>query len=184
MPIDPDKPLTPREEAACREYLIDYSPVKAMIRAGYAKITANSNSGKLFKRANVQKRLKEMAEQVASKAVMTAERVITEMSNIATANLCDYYKYSPKKKKWVLKSLDELTPEQQRCVAKYKPGEFMELHSKDGALDKLAKHYKLYTDISTTINNLVVMPEMKLNGTAVVFQVGKPAPKVIVEQPK
>lgn len=171
------KPITPKELRFCQEYVVDYSPVNAMKRAGYAVGTATHNSGEMMRRPQVQAKLKELSTNLSVKTGVTAERVVMELGHIATANLADFYKYSEKKKKWVLKSLDELTPAQQGCIAKYKPGEYLELHSKEGSLDKLAKYFKLYSEIDSHVTNFVVMPTLKLSGKEIIFEVGKPAPK-------
>jgi hypothetical protein len=96
---------------------------------------------------------------------------------LALSDVKAYYKWSTKKKRYVLKSLDELTAEQSAAIAKYEPGKGYTLYNKDGALDKLAKYFKLYSDIDQTITNFVLMPELKLNGKPMEFNIGEPAPK-------
>lgn len=175
-------PLTEQQRNFCREYLKDYSPARAMLRAGYAKSTAYKNAHTLMNNPEVAACLAKMAAKVAEKAELTAERVLEEMRRIAFSDLTSYYKWSPSKKKYVLKALDELTTEQKACISEYKPGEFIRLHSKDGALDKLGKHFKLYTDIDATVHNFVIMPELRIGGKEVIFEVGKPAPKPNVQK--
>lgn len=170
--------LTTRQKRFCQEYLIDYSPVNAMIRAGYAKLTANHRSGDMMRNPFVKEYLEKHAKKVAKNITIDADTVVKELGYMATANLADYYKYSEKKKKWVLKSLDELTPAQQRCISEYKPGEYIKLYNRNDALDKLAKHFKLYTEINTTNNNLFILPPIKRGGREVVFEVGRPAPDI------
>ena len=53
----------------------------------------------------------------------------------------------------------------------------MKLYDKTSALDKLAKHFKLYTDLEAGVTNFVIMPTLKKNGVEVVFNVGRPAPE-------
>jgi hypothetical protein len=120
-----------------------------------------------------------LLERLHSQTLATAECVLGELSGIATANLAKYYKKTVKRKKefWVLKDLDELTEGQQRCIMEFKPGEYLKLHSKDGALDKLAKHFKLYTDLEAGTANFNLMPVLRISGKEVIFEVGKPAPQ-------
>jgi phage terminase small subunit len=170
--------LSERQRRFCEEYLVDYSPVKAMIRAGYAFKTANRNSGEFMKNPFIQEYLGKRARKQSEKIALTAERVLEEISRLAFSNIADFYKQDPKTKKFVLKDISELTPAQQACIAEYSPGKPIKLYNKDSALDKLGKHFKLYTDIDAVVHNLVVMPSLRISGKEVVFEVGKPAPKI------
>lgn len=168
--------ISPRVKKFCEEYLIDRNQVKSYIRAGFSKKAARYDAARVFWRPEVQAYLKPLMERLTEKTILTAERVLEEMARIAFANLADYY--TRKGDKWVIKELHELTPAQQACVCEYEPGKFIKLYSKDSALDKLGKHFKLYTDIDAVVNNLVVMPELRIAGKEVVFEVGQPAPKI------
>lgn len=173
--------LTEQMKLFCREYIVDHCPVRAMVRAGYSKKNANSNAYKLMRKPQVIEHLAEVAKEASDKNDLTPEKVLKEITRIAFSDVTSFYKYSTAKKKYVLKSLDELTADQKAAISEYKPGEYIKLHSKDSALDKLGKHFKLYTDIDATVNNLFLLPTMRLDGAEVVFKVGKPAPKVITK---
>lgn len=169
--------LTEQQKLACREYLIDLNWAQAMIRAGYSPKHANKNGWQVMRNPEVAFYLKELLDERLGNQKLTAERVIEELRRLALSDIKAYYKWSKKKKKYVLKALDELTPEQSAAIAKYEPGKGYTLYNKDGALDKLAKYFKLYSEIDQTITNFVLMPEMKLNGVPMVFDIGEPAPK-------
>ena len=171
--------LSPRQLKACEEFLVDYSPVNAMLRAGYAKSSANKCSAVFFRRPQVQAKLQELSRNISAKTMVTAEKVLSELMLHARANLMEYYKKGKKKGTFVIKDPDEMTEEQQRCIAEYNPEKgYIKLHNKDGALDKLAKHFKLYTEIDASINNFVIMPSLKIQGKEVVFEIGQPAPQI------
>lgn len=174
--------LTPKQKRFCEEYLIDHNQVQASIRAGYSKRSANIHATRVFWLPQVQAYIKPLMEKITQKTLLTAELVLEEMARIAFANIADYYKQDPKTKKWKIKDLNELTPKQQACISEYSPGEFIKLHSKDSALDKLGKHFKLYTDIDAVVNNLVVMPTLQISGKEVVFEVGRPAPQITAQK--
>ena len=74
----------------------------------------------------------------------------------------------------MLKPLSELTREQTAAIAKYAPGEGYTLYNKDGALDKLGKYFKLYSEVPALVQNFVVMPTIKINGKEHIMEVGRP----------
>lgn len=166
--------LTERQKAACREYLIDFNWTAAMQRAGYTKTTANKTGWELFRNPDVAFYLKQLIEKQQSKQELTADMVLEEMRRLGLSNIADYYKWSEKKKKYVLKPLSELTRAQTAAIAKYEPGEGYTLYNKDSALDKLGRYFKMYTEIGTVVQNYVMMPTVKIGGKEHIFQVGKP----------
>lgn len=168
---------TPKMKRFCEEYAIHLNQQKAFDAAGY-KGYKEGPSG-VFRLPSVQAYLKVLMGDMANKNKLTAERVLEEISRMAFSNIVDYYK--KKGKAWVLKDLNELTPEQLAAIEDFKPGKHLKLYSKDQALDKLGKHLKLYTDIDPTVNNLVIMPTLRISGKEVVFEVGKPAPKITAQ---
>lgn len=171
--------LTEQLKKACREYLAagDFNWTAAMMRAGYAHKTADRNGWKLLKNPDVAFYLKSIMDESKLKTELSAEIVIEELSRLALSNIADYYKWHPEKKKYVLKPLDELTRAQTAAIAKYEPGESYTLYNKDGALDKLAKYFKLYSEVESVITNFVMMPEVKIGGKPLEFKIGKAAPK-------
>lgn len=170
--------MTPdRERAACREYLIDFNVSAAMKRAGYSPLTANKTGYLFLRKPTVQKYLSELMKKSSEKLELTADAVLSEIKRLAFSDHISFYKWSEKKNKYVLKAPEELTSAQRAAVAEYKPGEFYKLYSKDAALDKLAKYFKLYSEIDATVTNFVLMPSVKYAGKELVFEVGKPAQK-------
>lgn len=170
------KSITEIEKRICHEYLIDNNKLQACVRAGFTDRDARGHAYRIFERPRVIAYLKPLLQQLHAKTQVSAERVLEEMGRIAFANLADFYK--PKGKTMVPKELHELTPAQQACLAEYIPGKHIKLHSKDGALDKLGKHFKLYTDLEAGITQFVVMPVLKISGMEAIFNVGLPAPKI------
>lgn len=180
----PKAALTPtdfseRQLRACHEFLKDGLQIPAFRRAGYAEKTATKEAYKFFAREDVKAYITPLLESLHAKTLASAQDVLAELSGIATANLADFYKRVKRGKKdfWVLKELDELTEKQQRCIMEFKPGEYIKLHSKDSSLDKLAKHFKLYTDLEAGLANFNLMPVLRISGKEVIFEVGRPAPQ-------
>lgn len=169
--------LTDKVKAACHEYLVDFNITQAMVRAGYMYSTATKKGYALLKDPEVSFYLKGLMDKQQERKALSADMVLEELRRLASSNIADYYKWSESKGKYVLKPLDELTREQTAAIAKYTPGEGYTLYNKDASLDKLAKYFKLYSEIEATVTNFVMMPEVKIGGKAVEFNIGKPAPK-------
>lgn len=170
-------PLTEQQKNFCREYLTDFTVVSAMKRSGYAVKTAEKQGYLILKNPEIAAYIKELMDNHKAKLDLTAEAVLFEIKKLAFSDHIGFYKWSDKKKKYVLKAPEELTADQRAAVSEYKPGEYYKLYSKDAALDKLAKYFKLYSEIDATVTNFVMMPTMKYGGKEVVFEVGRPAPK-------
>jgi phage terminase small subunit len=166
--------ISEQQKRACHEFLIDGNQVQACIRAGYSAKNARQHAHRVFALPHVKLYLAPLLEKMHEKTQATAERVLEELTYIAMSNIASFYKRQGKK--WVLKDLDELHTSQQRCISEIEPGKYIKLHSKDSALDKLAKHFKLYTDLEAGTAQFNIMPVLRINGTEVVFEVGKPAP--------
>jgi phage terminase small subunit len=171
--------VTEIEKRACHEFLIDGNRVQACMRAGYSKRSAHSHAHRIFARPRVIAYLAPLLEKLHAKTLAKVEDVLQELSNIALSNLADYFKKVTKGKKtiWVMKELDELTKAQQSVISEFEPEKRLRLHNKDGALDKLAKHYKLYTDLEAGATNFNMMPTLRISGKEIIFEVGRPAPE-------
>ena len=169
--------LTEKLKAACREYLIDFNWCAAMQRAGYSFKTAKNTGWEYFKDPEVAFFLKKLMDKQEAGQELSAAVVLEEMRRLATSNIADYYKWNEKKKKYVLRPLDELTRAQTAAIAEYVPGQMYKLYNKDPSLNALGKFFKLYSDVDQIVTNFVMMTELKLNGKPVEFKIGKPAPK-------
>ena len=169
-------PLSPKQRLLCDEFLKCRKKIEAYQKAGYKmNRTATSNACRVYDHPAVQAYLLPRLEKVSEKAMLTAERVLEELGRLAMANITDYYKVDAKGK-IVPKELHELTREQTAAIAEVTE-KGLKLYDKTSALDKLAKHFKLYTDLEAGVTNFVIMPTLKKNGVEVVFNVGRPAPE-------
>lgn len=169
--------LTEQKKLVARNYLAHFKITKAMVDAGYAKSTADKNGYKLLTEPEFAAYLKQLMDKQETKQAITAERVIEELRRLALSDLSAYYKWHPTKKRYVLKPFDELTPEQTAAISKYEPGKGYTLYNKDGALDKLAKYFKLYSEIDQVITSFVLMPELRIGGKIAEFNIGEPVKK-------
>lgn len=141
------KPLNENQLRFVREYLIDRNGTQAAIRAGYSKKGASAQACTLLANPKIKEILKKEIEKTATNLGITRERVLAEMARLAFANTADLYD-----DKGRLKSVSDLPEDVARAVSEVsvctdKSGETtikLKLHSKDSALDKLARHLGLY----------------------------------------
>lgn len=68
--------LTPKQEAFCREYLIDLNGTQAAIRAGYSKKTAREMAVENLSKPPIAKKLAELQAKIAAKTELSAEYVL------------------------------------------------------------------------------------------------------------
>lgn len=77
-------PLTPKQAAFVREYLIDLNATQAAIRAGYSEKTAYSQGQRLLKNAEVQAAIAKAQAQRAKRLQLTADDVLKGLYAEAT----------------------------------------------------------------------------------------------------
>lgn len=145
-----EKKLTRKQTLFVAHYLTCWNASEAARRAGYPTRSAYAVGWENLRKPEIAALVAaKMAEQV-----MSAEEVLSRLSQMASANLID-----------VLNADDEFDFELARktgmlhLVKKLKRRQFtdkdgnttreteVELHDAQAALDKLAKHYKLYTSV-------------------------------------
>lgn len=69
--------LTPKQEAFCREYLVDLDATKAAIRAGYSKKTAGQLGHQQLKKTSVAQRIQQLRNEQQKRVEVTADYVLT-----------------------------------------------------------------------------------------------------------
>lgn len=167
--------ITPRIEQFIREYRIDFNGTAAGMRMGMKRETAVSFASRTLKSPVVRQYLKEQMDKDIKKLDITPERVIRELGRIGFYDIGVYYKPGPNGKT-VLKELHELSPDERAAIVEYGSGK-LKLASKDPALDKLGKHFKLFTELHEQQHTFTIMGDVRLNGKALEFNVGSPPPK-------
>ena len=83
--------LNPRQEAFCREYIVDRNATQAAIRAGYSAKTAKATGSRMLTYVNIQAKIKELEKPVLKKQEVTAERVVQELARIAFSDVADLF---------------------------------------------------------------------------------------------
>lgn len=154
---DAARPLTPKQDAFCREYLIDLDATAAAKRAGYSERSAAERGYELRQIPSVQRRIAELQAERAERTNITADRVLQELALIAFSNLDDFAEWGGDVdgiNVLTLKPSRELTRAQKAVIKSVKhtrkrgktDEDTLEIVREDklSALDKLAKHLNLY----------------------------------------
>ena len=84
--------LVGRRKRFCQEYVIDFNPRDAAIRAGYAVASAPTQASLLLDKDHIKDYINELLGDVKARTGVTEDKVINELANIAFANLKDYEK--------------------------------------------------------------------------------------------
>tara|TARA_R110002110_G_scaffold415835_1_gene657216 strand:+ start:31046 stop:31588 length:543 start_codon:yes stop_codon:yes gene_type:complete len=85
------KPLTPKQERFCLEYLIDLNATQAAIRAGYSKTTAKEVGYENLTKPHIQARISEAREKRAERTQIDADYVLQRLVEIDRMDFADIF---------------------------------------------------------------------------------------------
>jgi phage terminase small subunit len=104
--------LTDKQEKFCYEYCLDFNATQALIRAGYSENSARSQASQLLTKLNIQKRIKEMQDNLAETAGISRLKVLLEHQKLAFSSIAHLHNT------WIeRKDFESLTEEQKNCIA-------------------------------------------------------------------
>ncbi len=107
-----------REEIFAREYLIDLNGTKAAIAAGYSEKGADVRAAELLGTRRVKDLIAKLAEQKLRKLDVSVERILTELSREAFANMFDFLKPTQDGEDLIF-DFSKLTREQAAAIQEY-----------------------------------------------------------------
>ncbi|WP_339053246.1 terminase small subunit [Arsenophonus endosymbiont of Crataerina pallida] len=81
--------LTNKQEAFCREYLIDLNATQAAIRAGYSEKTAKDIAYQNLAKLNIQKRIQTLMEERKNRIEVNADYVLKRLVDIDQMDVLD-----------------------------------------------------------------------------------------------
>ena len=129
--------LTQKQQAFCREYVVDYNATRAAARAGYT----DPNKGRqLAANPRIAEQIRALTRQNARKLELQAADVMQQMAAIATASPADYV--SVQDGQYTVNDTSQWTPAQKMAVKGIRCRDGVveiELYNKLPVLEKLAK---------------------------------------------
>jgi phage terminase small subunit len=79
---EPTMTLNPKQQAFCREYLIDLNATQAAIRAGYSQKTANTKGAQLLAIVDIKERIQADLEKLTNERVAKAQEVMEYLTSV------------------------------------------------------------------------------------------------------
>lgn len=156
--------LSPQYELFAQHYAADFNASRAAIRAGYSPNGAGVQGFRLLKNAKISERIREIRDEIADSLDISEKRIIQEYAKIAFTNLedvVDWFNRDPS-----LRDATDISPPAHGAVSEIlvtetRIGEDMvkvatkiKLHSKQNALDSLARYRGMFTeriDLNATV---------------------------------
>jgi len=154
------KGLTLLQERFVHEYLIDGNATQSAIRAGLTGNPARVGIN-MLKRREVAKAIQRERAAAAARLSITADRVKNELAAIAFATIADVADWGPEGVE--LKDKSTLSPHDRAAIAELSSSRVektgaakthVKMHSKQQALDALAKHLGIYGRGTHTITRV------------------------------
>ncbi len=148
--------LTTKQLLFCKEYLIDKNATNAAIRAGYSKKTARAIGYENLTKPVIMHEIEKNLKKITDKIEISAERVLTEISRLAFANIENYVKINSDGTASI--DFSTMTSEQAAALQSIETETFADsdgnsriktkfkLADKRTSLDLLGKHLKLFSD--------------------------------------
>lgn len=112
MAADVDTPLTEKQKAFCREYILDWNGTKAAIRAGYSENSAAEIASQNLIKLNIQSYIKTIQSDIEKLAGVSQLMVLQEHMKLAFSSIAHLHN------SWIeRKDFEELTDEQKSCIS-------------------------------------------------------------------
>lgn len=108
--------LTDKENRFVIEYLRDYNGLQAAIRAGYSEATAGQIAYELLHRERVRNKIDEHEKDLATRFLVSRERLMKELSIAGYADMADYVDVEDGQVS--IKDFKDLPPQITRAIKK------------------------------------------------------------------
>jgi phage terminase small subunit len=85
------RPLTPKQERFCQEYVVDLNGAAAARRAGYSARVADREGHRLLRKAEIAQRISELQAAKRQRLELTADAVVLEVARLAFYDPADFF---------------------------------------------------------------------------------------------
>lgn len=150
--------LNPKHQLFVNEYLKSKNATQAAKKAGYSKKTADVQGSRLLRNVRIKAAVTKALNKATEKAELSAADVLADIRKLAKANIADAFAEDgsllpiheiPEHLQFALSSVetDEIVVgkyNKKRVIGKTRK---FKLSDKVRALEMLAKHFKLLTDV-------------------------------------
>lgn len=149
--------LNPKQQLFVASYIKSKNATKSAAAAGYSKKTAPQLGGRLLKNVHIKAAIEKALVKQVERLEISADRVILELARLAFVDISKAYDPNGE-----LLNIHDMPEDVRRAIAgvdveelfegkgqdKFRIGYLkkLKMNDKKGALDTLAKHFKLLTD--------------------------------------
>lgn len=133
------KPLHPRKEAFCLEYIIDFNGSQAAIRAGYSERSSRVIAHEMLSDPMVSERVQQLIAERSQRTEITADRVLREVARIGLSDVRRLFNADGS-----MKALHQLDDDTAAAVASVETLEEFEGTGKDRRFIGYTKKVKLW----------------------------------------
>ena len=143
------KTIRPQHKLFADEWLACQNGSKSAIAAGYSKKTARQKAVDLLKHPLIGQYIKEQSAKRSMRLKVTADRVLEEISRMAFGDKTKILEKIKANLDDGLDIFDGLSSDERACIEGIKPTDYgteVKFHSKEKAIEMLAKHLKLFSD--------------------------------------
>lgn len=150
------RPLEPRQLRFVAEYLVDLNACQAAIRAGYSPRTANVQGPRLLSNARIFAAVVAGKERQLAHADLSAVRVLEELRRLAFLDVADLFdgrgnvlpiRQMPVEARAAIAGVEVILKNAKAGDGIVDEVLKLKLTSKVQALEMLAKHFKLLTEV-------------------------------------
>lgn len=158
--------LNDRQRRFCEEFLIDLCATQAARRAGYSEKTAGQMGFDLLKKPEIQTALSEAMRRRSERTAITAAQVLRELARIAFSDLREVLTWGPAGVQ--LRDSTALDDDAAAAIGEISQTTTtaggtirVKLHDKMAALDRLARHLGLFTDLGRPADPYATAQQMR-----------------------